>query len=128
MGPDFVAVANLSRGVLLASEARVADNPWTRARGLLGQPALASGQGLLIIPCQGIHTLGMSFSIDVVHLDRQGIVQAVLRNLAPWRIGPVLWRSRMTLELPAGAASTTQVGDELRITLVDSPQKAHAAR
>src|SRR6266516_6338768 len=110
-----VRVVNSSRGEVLAEQADLAADPWRRMRGLLGRPALEPGRGLLIVPCRAVHMLGMTYPIDVVHLDRQGVVLKVLRGLRPWRIGPLVRRSHMVLELPAGAAGATGAGDQLRL-------------
>ena len=111
-------VTNRSRDVVLAESAEVAASSWRRMRGLLGRPALTPGQGLLIVPCQGVHTLGMGYPIDVVHLDRDGVVRKVLHAVKPWRLGPLVWRSRFVLELPAGVAAQTMIGDRLTLTPV----------
>jgi uncharacterized protein len=102
-------------GVVLAERAELAARPWRRMRGLLGRSPLAQGEGLLIVPCQGIHTLGMAYPIDVVHLDRQGVVRGVVRNIKPWRLGPLVWRAYQALELPAGAAASVRVGDQVTL-------------
>ena len=115
-------VVNRTRDTALAECADVAASSWRRLRGLLGRPALTPGRGLLIYPCQGVHTLGMGYPIDVVHLDRDGVVRKVLHAIRPWRIGPLVWRSRVVLELPAGAAGGTVVGD--RLLLVPLPPEA----
>ena len=112
-------VVNGSRGVVLAERATVAARPWSRMRGLLGRPPLAPGEGLLIVPCQGVHTVGMGYPIDVVHLDRRGLVRRVLRGLSPWRIGPLVWRGHLVLELPAGGAAT-DVGEQLAFEPLES--------
>ena len=83
-----VCVLNESRGFTLAERARVAGNPWSRLRGLLGRPALGQGEGLIILPCLGVHSMGMTYPIDVIHLDSAGVVRAVLHDLKPWRFGP----------------------------------------
>ena len=114
-----VRVVNASRGLVLAERAAVAASPWSRLRGLLGRPPLAAGQALLIVPCQSVHTVGMGYPLDVVHLDRHGVVLRVVRELKPWRFGPLIWRSRMVLELPAGAAAGTAEGDRLTLEPVD---------
>src|SRR3954466_1721258 len=108
-------VINRTRDLVLAECADVAASSWRRMRGLLGRPALMAGQGLLIVPCQGVHTLGMGYPIDVVHLDRDGVVRKVLHAVKPWRLGPLVWRSRLVLELPAGAAAGTDAGDQLTL-------------
>ena len=58
---------NRSKQTVLAREVELADTSWTRMRGLLGLKAdqFTSGKGLWIVPSQGVHTVGMSFSIDV---------------------------------------------------------------
>jgi uncharacterized protein len=110
---------NRSLGEVLAARVRVAAGPWNRARGLLGCPALEPDQGLLIVPCRGVHTFGMAYPIDVVHLDRTGLVRAVVRRLKPWRIGPLVWHADLALELPADAARAS-VGDRLALDPVDA--------
>jgi uncharacterized membrane protein (UPF0127 family) len=107
-------VLNATRGVVLAECAEVAASPWRRMRGLLGRPPLAAGAGLLIVPCQGVHTFGMTYPIDVVHLDRTAVVRRVLRELRPWRFGPFVWRSHLVLELPSGAALASE-GEQLEL-------------
>ncbi len=108
-------VVNTTRGSVLAERADVAASSWRRMRGLLGRPPLAAGEGLLIVPCQGVHTLGMAYPIDVVHLDRDGVVRKVLRAIKPWRLGPLVWRGKIVLELPAGGAAEVAVGDRLAL-------------
>jgi protein-S-isoprenylcysteine O-methyltransferase Ste14/uncharacterized membrane protein (UPF0127 family) len=112
---DRVHIVNRHDGSEVAAHVLVAASPLTRMRGLLGRPALSAGDGLLIQPCQGVHTIGMGYPIDVVHLDREGVVLRVLRELPPWRIGPVIWRSHAALELPAGAGDAIREGDRLAL-------------
>lgn len=108
-----VRVRNLSRKADLASRATLADSFWRRLRGLLGRDGLAGGEGLVIVPCNSVHMLGMRFPLDVLHLDRSGTVLRALPNLKPGQLGPLVWRSHMAVELPAGtiAASGTVAGD-----------------
>lgn len=110
-----VRVENATRGTVLAERAELADTPWRRLKGLLGRSGLLSGEGLVIRPCQGIHTWFMAFPIDVLHVDRAGVVRRIVDAMAPNRVGPIVWDARYVVELPAGAAraSSTQVGDRL---------------
>ena len=61
---------NRTRQTCLATALAVADTHWTRLRGLLGLSPndFGNGRGLWIVPCRGVHTLGMGFAIDVVYL------------------------------------------------------------
>ena len=65
-----VAAINVTRGVTLASRARVADTLLTRVVGLLRDRGLADGDGLWIVPCNSIHSIAMKFDFDAVFLDR----------------------------------------------------------
>lgn len=108
---------NGSCGLVLASELRVADTPWSRARGLWGAKGLRQGEGLLIRPCIGVHTFFMSFPIDVVFLDRNNRVLATVERLMPQRATRLVLKSASVMELPAGtvAGSGTRPGDAIEI-------------
>jgi uncharacterized membrane protein (UPF0127 family) len=112
-----VRIVNLTRRVVLAERADLADSFLTRARGLLGRSAPAPGEGLVIRPCNAVHTVGMTFSIDVIHLDADSRVLRVVADLRPWRFGPLVRGSRVVFELPAGTAlaTGTRQGDEVRL-------------
>ncbi len=76
--------------------------PLARLRGLIGRPPLARGEGLLLMPCRGVHTFFMGSSIDVAFLDPEAKVVAQRRGLRPWRMTPVFGEALATLELPPG--------------------------
>ena len=82
---------NQTRQAYLATALAVADTHWTRLCGLLGTARgdFRNGFGLWIVPCHGVHTLGMRFPIDVVYLDREMRVIHVQSELGPWRFAPV---------------------------------------
>jgi len=107
---------------VLGDDVEVAAGSWSRLKGLLGRPVneFTSGKGLLIVPSQGVHTLGMSFPIDAAYMDRDGRVIHVCHRLAPFRIAALKLKSRSVLELPAGtlARTRTEVGDVLEIKRV----------
>lgn len=115
-------VFNRTRNAVLASEVELADAAWTRVKGLLGRRVedFPSGKGLWIVPSQGVHTLGMSFAIDVLYLDSERRVIHVCHALAPFRIAALKLKARSVIELPAGtlAQTRTSVGDVLEISEV----------
>jgi uncharacterized protein len=112
---------NQTRQAYLATALAVADSHWTRLRGLLGTPSgdFRNGCGLWIVPCHGVHTLGMGFPIDVVYLDASMTVVHIERDLKPWRFSPIRMRAASILELPSRTAAETRtaVGDKIEITL-----------
>lgn len=116
----MVYVENTTRQATLLDEGRMANNPWTRLRGLIGVHELQHGEGLLIKPCHGVHCMFMSMPIDVVYVDRQDRVVAVDRAMKPWAVGKIYRESAYVIELPAGAidATATQPGDQLTVQTV----------
>jgi len=112
---------NHTRQAYLATALAVADTHWTRLRGLLGLTSsdFRNGSGLWIVPCHGVHTLGMGFPIDVVYLDRAMTVIHIQRDLRPWRFAPVRAEAASVLELPCRTAADTKtaVGDKIEITI-----------
>jgi uncharacterized membrane protein (UPF0127 family) len=112
---------NHTRQAYLATALAVADTHWTRLRGLLGLTSsdFRNGSGLWIVPCHGVHTLGMGFPIDVVYLDRAMTVIHIQSDLRPWRFAPVRAQAASVLELPCRTATDTKtaVGDKIEITI-----------
>lgn len=92
--------------VLLHSVWR-ADTWWLRLRGLLGRAPLQSGQGLLIEPCNSVHTFAMGYALDLLFLDRDGHVLEWRERVRPWR-GAACLRAHATLELAAGSLQALQ--------------------
>ncbi len=102
-------------GRVLADCASCPSGAAARARGLLGRTGLTDGEGLWLKPCNGIHTVGMRFGIDVIILSENLTVMAVRSRVRPWRIVLPASAGRSTLELAAGTADETGVivGDSL---------------
>jgi uncharacterized protein len=107
-------VRNETRNTVLASAADVADTSAKRRTGLLKHKSLEPGEGLWITPCESVHTFFMKFAIDLVYLDKNKKVRKVRHAVPPWRLSACLF-AHSTLELPAGAAasSQTEAGDQL---------------
>jgi uncharacterized protein len=114
---------NRSRETCLATALALANTHWTRLRGLLGLRAddFRNGSGLWIVPCHGVHTLGMAFPIDVLYLDRAMNVIHIQPDLQPWRLAPVRSQAASVLELPSHTAAQTgtAVGDKIEVTFAN---------
>lgn len=81
-----------------------AETSLERMKGLLGRRQLSRDEGFWIEPCNSVHTFFMSYPIDVLFLDRDGVVLKIVNHLIPWRFSGVL-RARVALELVQGSAS-----------------------
>jgi uncharacterized protein len=112
-------VLNCTRQTLVASQLKVASDVWSRIKGLIGMSGadFKPGMGLWISPSEGVHTIGMSFPIDVAYLDEKKRVIHVCHKLPPMRIAALKLKAHSVIELPAGtlANSGTEVGDLLQI-------------
>lgn len=51
----MVSVENVSRSAALIHTGRMANNSWTRLRGLIGVRDLPEGQGMVIMPRCSLH-------------------------------------------------------------------------
>jgi uncharacterized membrane protein (UPF0127 family) len=109
-------VTNQTRGRILADRADVADTSAKRRTGLLKHTGLAPGEGLWIVPCEGVHTFAMKFTIDVVFLSRKHKVLKIRPNMVRRRIALSLL-AHSVLELPAGTLDQTgtERGDQLEL-------------
>jgi uncharacterized protein len=114
-------VHNPSRDTTLADRAQIADTSKTRKTGLLKHQRLESGEGLWITPCEGVHTVGMKFPIDVLFLDKKRKVVKIRAAMPRWRMAMSLW-AHSVLELPSGtvAATKTSAGDQLEFETYES--------
>lgn len=110
-----VQVVNTTKGVAIAQEAECAFSLGQRLKGLLGRSSLTAKQGMVLKPCSSIHTFFMRFSIDVLFLDKNMQVIKAIQNMPPNRLGPMVWGSKLAIELPAGqiGQTKTQVGDRV---------------
>jgi uncharacterized membrane protein (UPF0127 family) len=118
MEAETVAVVNTTRNAVLGDRIRVAGTSLSRLVGLLGKRTLEPGTGLLIVPSQAIHTVGMRFAIDVIFVDRNWRVIHLRPAMVPFRMTGFHWKARCVLELPSGmiAQTSTTVGDQLSMT------------
>ena len=104
---------------MLVTRGEIADNWWTRLRGLLGHAPLQSGEGLLLRGEKAIHTVGMGFPIDVLFLDSEGRIVHLIPDMGPLRASPFVSNAANVLELPAGMAAKTgsTLGDQIELSL-----------
>lgn len=117
----LLRVTNKTRGCLLADRAGIADTSEKRRTGLLKHDGLAPGEGLWIVPCEGVHTFFMKFPIDVLFLNKKREVVKIRPHMGKRRIALSL-RAHSVLELPAGVVEETgtRPGDQLELETFDA--------
>lgn len=106
-------VTNATRGRELGDRVMLADWFLPRLRGLIGRPRIQSGEGLMIVPCRGVHMYLMTYPIDVALMNDEGSVVAMYRDLAPGARTHWHRDAKRALEVPAGtlAETHTTLGD-----------------
>lgn len=112
-----MVVKNTSKQCVLCSNCKVANSFISRFIGLMGRKNLEQGNGLIIVPCNSIHTFFMKFPIDVVFIDRNNTVVRLVENIKPWKISRVVWKAHSAIELPPGTISSTgtETGDRIEL-------------
>lgn len=111
-----VEVRNETKGTTLLSKGRMALRWKERLVGLMGRRSLGEGEGLVIRPCESIHTHWMRFPIDVVFVDVDDVVVKAFPDVKPWRVRFGGGRADTVIEGPAGMIerSGTEPGDRIR--------------
>jgi uncharacterized protein len=97
--------------------ARVADKFFSRLRGLLWSKPLQVSEGLLIVPCNSVHTIGMQYAIDIVFLSPDFQIVHIATYCQPSKFFRHK-NAKYTLELLAGQSSVHdfRVGSQLRLS------------
>ena len=87
-----------------------------RRKGLLGRESLPPENAMVLSPCNGVHTVGMAFAIDVVFVNAEGYAVQVIHEMRPWRFAVSL-KASSVIELAGGRLKTcpVQIGDRLRL-------------
>ncbi|HET9370397.1 MAG TPA: DUF192 domain-containing protein [Vicinamibacterales bacterium] len=117
---------HLEGGRVLAARVEAAFDSASRKRGLLGRTGLEAGHALGIAPCNGVHTFGMQFPIDVIFVARDGRVVKLRRAMPAKRLAGA-FKAFATIEMAAGSidAASLAVGD--RVAVVTSSLESSAS-
>ncbi|MGC8668405.1 MAG: DUF192 domain-containing protein [Chthonomonadales bacterium] len=102
MGNHSFRLLHAASGVQIASRAVIAGSLGARIKGLIGRTRLEPGEALWLEPCNGIHTFGMRFPLDVLTLDRTLRIVRLYRAVQPNRILLPARGGYITIEAPIG--------------------------
>ena len=112
-------IQNSTRSTKLAEQTEIAKGMLRRGLGLIGRRGWTGSDGLVLSGCNSIHTFFMRMPIDVVYLDKGNRVLRADGAVKPWRVGPIVWKAKTVVELPAGTIERTgtRPGDLLQVVL-----------
>lgn len=102
---------------LLIEQLTVADNLWSRGKGLLGKKNLPDNEALWILPGNNIHTFFMKFAIDCIFVDKKLEIKKLITNAEPFRFVGPFWKSHSVFEVRSGFIDLKKlrVGDHLYV-------------
>jgi uncharacterized protein len=104
----------------VASKVYVADTIGSRLRGVLGRPALAADEALVIKPCSQIHTFGVRYDLDAVFCDDRMRVLHV-ETVPPGRMSKRVAGADVCVELLGGRAATCGVAEGAVLHIEELP-------
>lgn len=109
---------NKTNNTVISENVMVADTFVTRLKGLMFTKKLPEEDALHIIPCNGIHTFNMRYSIDVIYLDKSQIIIAIDEDVHPRRMGRPIKNAVSVVELPTGRVKklAIKIGQALQFT------------
>lgn len=112
---------NAETGELVAEDVRRASGALSQMIGLLGKSRLAPSEGLWLCPCNGVHTIGMRFPIDLAVLDRDMKVVRTVQSLRPGRVELPCTGGHSVIELASGTLARAKIGRGARLSLERIP-------
>jgi uncharacterized membrane protein (UPF0127 family) len=109
-----------SHGVEICKEVKVADSIISRMLGLMFTKDLGVNEGLIISPCNSIHTFFMNYNLDIIFLDKKYSVVKVIYNMKPWRISWMYFKAYHVLEMKAGTLKVNlEPGETLEVLCIN---------
>lgn len=109
-------IMNITRATTIAERIVVAENIFSRMKGLLGRKSFENGEALIIKRCRAIHMFFMLFAIDVIFIDKNFSVVGIVEKIKPFQLSPIFWKANFAIELPEGVIQNTRIslGDKIR--------------
>lgn len=89
-------------GETICEKVEVADSFVKRFMGLMYRKHLEENSGLLLEPCNQIHTFGMKFSIDTITISSDNKIRYIDNSVAPGKVRPLVRGGQKVLELKSG--------------------------
>lgn len=94
-----------------------------RARGLLLTKVFPKEyDGLFIVPCNSVHTLGMRYRIDVVFIDKSLRVVQINRSVRPWKPLVLCRGAYGVIELQEDSSASINRGQQIRLNYVKTDE------
>lgn len=107
-------VINRTKEILVIGYLSLAENFFTRLKGLMGKE-ITKNEGLLIRPCNSVHTFFMKMPIDVIFLDEEDKVIHKISNMQQRKVSPIVKGSKYVIEGYPGVFDSAEIGDKIEV-------------
>lgn len=113
---------SITRDEACLLHAHVANTWLSRLKGLFAYGPLGVADALVITPCSAVHSIGLGFAIDVVFIDKYGLVLKCVQ-LKPFSIA-VCRHANCVIEMSSGGVSRfdLSVGQTLTLDALKMPR------
>ena len=95
----------------------IADNFFTRLKGLMFEKELPENSGLMIYPCNSIHMFFMNFSLDILFIDKNDLSVDYLENFPKNKVSKIYSNAKYVLELPSGTINKKNIQKNQKISI-----------
>lgn len=89
-------------GKVICEKVEVANTFVKRFMGLMYRKSLGEDEGLLLEPCNQIHTFGMKFVIDTITISSDNRIRHMDEKVEPGKVRPMVKDGKKVLELTSG--------------------------
>ena len=94
---------------MVIGNVKKADNFFSRFKGLMFKKMMNRDCGLLISPCNQVHTFNMKFDIDVIFLSKKFEVLYIRPSMKHGKISKMVSNAYYVLELCSGVAAEKEI-------------------
>lgn len=99
----------------IGNNIKIADNFFTRFKGLMFKKELNINEGLIINPCNSIHMFFMNFPLDILFVNENNEVVEILENIKPWRVSKLYFNAEYVVELPINTVKSKNIQKNQKI-------------
>lgn len=103
---------NCTKDSVILTDLHRAETFFSRLQGLMGKE-ITKDEGLLIRPCNSVHTFFMKMPIDVIFLDKNDRVVHKLSNMQQRKVSKLVRGAKYAIEGYPGVFDEVAVGDKI---------------
>ncbi len=106
-------------GMVLIPYIEYANRFFTRMMGLMFRKSFPEDRGLLLDPCNQIHTFQMKFPMDAVYLTEEDVIIKIEASIPPRKVCKTVKQAKKVLELYSGVAEKTGLAENDKLVFSD---------